>query len=703
MNAVEILECTLRDGSYIIDYQFTAKDTAIIASALQDVGFTYIEIGHGLGLNASSCKGKAAETDETYLKTAQEVLTKSKYGMFFIPGIGRKEDLDMAARYEMDFVRVGTNVTQADEAEEYIKHAKDLGMIVSSNLMKSYVLPPEDFAEKAKTVEEFGCDIIFLVDSSGGMLPHDIRRYIGAMKAREIHAQIGFHGHNNFSMAVANALEAIENGATIVDSTLKGLGRSAGNAQTEILVTILKKMGYNIDIDEFRVMDLAENLITPFMGRYGGIDSIAITSGYAEFHSSFLGTILKFSKKYSVDPRRLIMEVCKRDKSDLPEELAERLAEQLYKERAALSDVAKIDVPTAFDMSRERWNNKSNKERASLICEHLHNLSKKTGKQTVFAITVSAKQNDITVVYPSIQESSSYLMATCEMADVYEIIEVCKIIDGVDFILVDDEKKRPSLFDILTLIREVVTDSTVLTYKDNSTWAEGIDNFIASYFKNLYGVKIGIVGLNDVGMKLALSLTERGARIFIFDKNVNSKIIGALNNVKILSSPFEIEEAHNWKELSENAMVLIGVDRSCPITEKMVVTMGEGMIIDAVFGSVEIEALDFARKKGIQVWRTDMRAAMAGEVTTVLRTSAMIKNMGKKYIAGVPVVSGGYIGDRGDVVVDSILHPTEVIGIADGKGRIMYDKEEVFSDRIRKVELAIIKRRISGDRTGDDF
>ena len=92
-----------------------------------------------------------------------------------------------------------------------------------------------------------------------------------------------------------------------------------------------------------------------------------------------------------------------------------------------------------------------------------------------------------------------------------------------------------------------------------------------------------------------------------------------------------------------------------------------------------------------------MRAAMAGEVTTVLRTSTMIKNMGKKYIEGIPVVSGGYIGDMGDVVVDSILSPTEVIGIADGRGSIMYDKEEEFSDRIRKVELEIIRRRISGE------
>ena len=701
---IEILECTLRDGSYIIDYQFTAKDTAIIASALQDAGFNYIEIGHGLGLNASSCKGKAAETDKMYLKIAQEVLTKSKYGMFFIPGIGRKRDLDLAAEYEMDFVRIGTNVTQAHEAEEYIMYAKDLGMIVSSNLMKSYVLPPEKFAEKAEMVEKVGADIIVLVDSSGGMLPQDIKKYIESMKNRQISAQIGFHGHNNFSMAIANALKAIEEGATFVDSTLKGLGRSAGNAQTEVLVTILKKMGYHLNIDEFKVMDLAENLISPLMARHAGIDSIAITSGYAEFHSSFLDTILKFSKKYSVDPRRLIIEVCRRDKVNLPEELAERLARELYKERAALSEVSKIDVPTAFEISRERWNNKlSNKERAKIICQHLENLSKKKGKQTIFTLNISGKPDDINVVYPSIQESSSYLMANCEMTNEDEIIELCKTIDGIDFILVDDEKKRKHLFTILDDIRKVVKNSAVLTYKDDHAWAAGIDNFIASYFENLFGLKIGIMGIGNIGMKLAVSLAERGARVFIFDRNINSEKIRALNNIKIPSSPFEIEWAQSKNKLSKGAIILIGIDREYKIDKSMVENMnGKGMIIDAVFGSVELEAIDFAKKHGIQVWRTDMRAAMAGEVTTVLRTSSMIKNMGKRYIAGIPVVSGGYVGNMGDVVVDSILSPTEVIGIADGRGSIMYEKEEEFSDRIRKIELEIVKGKISGDKKGDD-
>ena len=469
MKKIEILECTLRDGSYTIDYQFTAKDTAIIALALQDAGFEKIEIGHGLGLSASKTKGKAAESDEVYLKTTQEVLTKAKFGMFFIPGIGKKEDLDLAAKHDMSFVRIGTNVTQADEAEIYIKRAKDLGMEVSSNLMKSYALPPDKFAEKAKLVDGYGADVITLVDSSGGMLPKDIANYINAMKNENIQAKIGFHGHNNFSMAIANTLTAIENGASIVDSSLKGMGRSAGNAQTEILVPVLKKLGYDLSIDEFKVMDIADSLISPLMGKYDGIDSIAITSGYAEFHSSFLNTIYRLSKKYSIDPRKLIMEVSRIDKINLPEPLAEKLAKELYEERAALSIVSKIDVPAAFEITRERWNNNlSNLERGKIMGQQLENLTKKTGKQSIITINISIKQNKRNVIYPSIQESSSYLMASSEMSDINEIINLCKTIDGsVDFIIIDDEKKIPELYMLFDDLTKIVLKSKILTYNDN--------------------------------------------------------------------------------------------------------------------------------------------------------------------------------------------------------------------------------------------
>jgi 4-hydroxy-2-oxovalerate aldolase len=701
MRDVQLLECTLRDGSYAIDYQFTAKDTAIIASALQNLGFRFIEIGHGIGLNASSYKGKAAETDEVYLRTAQEVLTGSRYGMFFIPGIGRKEDLDLAAKYDMDFVRIGTDVTQADEAEEYIKYAKDLGMMVSSNLMKSYILPPREFAKKAKLVEDFGADIIVLVDSAGGMLPHDIKEYINAMKSAGVESRIGFHGHNNFSMAIANTLEAIENGATFVDSTLKGIGRSAGNAPTEILIATLDKMGYDMGIDLFRTMDVAEELIEPLIKHHGGTDSIAITSGYAQFHSSFLDRIYKAASKHSVDPRRLIISVTEKTKVDLPEKLADTLAEELHKERAALSEVSKIHIPTELEISRERWNSKlSVQEKAGILSNHLNNLSHKRGKQTIFTINISAIYDDINLVFPDIYESSSYFMAYCEMTDKDEIVNVAKNADGiVDFIVLDDEKKKEDLFDILEIIKESTNETTVLTYKGNNTWIQAIDNFISTLKGSLLGTKVGIVGSYNAALKLALYLAERGARVSLFDKRVSSEEVDALNRIKIPDSPFRIERAEKLDEFSKNADVLVGFDIEQKVDTQMVRNMDKrGIIIDAFLGSVELEALNLSREIGIETYRIDLRAAMAGELTTVLRTFAASKKIGKSYIEGIPVISPSYIGEIGDIVVDSIEDPAEIIGVADGKGNIIYDIEDEYSHRVREVELEMTKRKILGEK-----
>jgi 4-hydroxy 2-oxovalerate aldolase/long-chain acyl-CoA synthetase len=242
---IQILECTLRDGSYAIDYQFTAEDTAIITSGLEQAGFELIEIGHGLGLNASSpLIGLSAATDEEYLEAAAKSLKKAKFGMFFIPGIGRKKTLDLAAKYKMDFVRIGTNVTEVEQAEPYIKYAKELGFLVFSNLMKSYALPIDEFIKKAELASRYGADVIVVVDSAGGMMPEEVHNYISRIK-REIGVKVGFHGHNNLLLAIANTVEAVKAGAEIVDSSLQGIGRSAGNAQTEILVMVLEKRVYS--------------------------------------------------------------------------------------------------------------------------------------------------------------------------------------------------------------------------------------------------------------------------------------------------------------------------------------------------------------------------------------------------------------------------------------------------------------------------
>lgn len=328
---MQILETTLRDGSYAINFRFTAYDTAVIAAALEEVGFNLIEIGHGVGLHASeSGKGQAVETDEAYLRAAAEALTRAKFGMFCIPGIARLEDIDMAAEYGMGFIRIGTNVTEMEESEDFIARAKKHGMFVSANFMKSYTMEPPKFAEKAKLSQKFGSDVLCVVDSAGGMLAADLDNYFHAVQDI-CDIPLAFHGHNNLGLAVAHSLRAVELGATIVDSSLQGMGRSAGNAATEILVAALIRMGINLGIDPLKVMDIGERNIRPLIDRKG-LSSLDIVAGYAQFHSSYMGVIREFASKYKLDPRQLIIRVCEKDKVNAPRSLVEQVAQRISAE-----------------------------------------------------------------------------------------------------------------------------------------------------------------------------------------------------------------------------------------------------------------------------------------------------------------------------------------------------------------------------------
>jgi 4-hydroxy 2-oxovalerate aldolase len=326
--APQVLDVTLRDGSYVNDFQFSAADTTAIASRLENAGISWIEFGHGLGLNASaSGKGRAAATDEEYLEAASSALKTSCWGMFFIPGIGRAEDLRLAARYKMSFVRIGTNITEIEQAEPFIKQAKDLGMIVSFNGMKSYALDALAWAQKAAQTQRWGADIACLVDSAGCMFPDDVTRYFEAARA-ECSIALGFHGHDNLAMAMANTLRAVDEGAAMVDSSLQGMGRSAGNAITEILVAILKKRGWLPEVDLHAIMDVGADLICPLLGK-AGIDPIAVVGGIAGFHTAFLPKLTATAEKHDIDVRDLILRLCEKDRISAPEELVGQIARQI--------------------------------------------------------------------------------------------------------------------------------------------------------------------------------------------------------------------------------------------------------------------------------------------------------------------------------------------------------------------------------------
>ena len=167
-----ILDTTLRDGSYVINFQFTARDTAIIAGKLDEAEFELIEIGHGVGLGASEAGyGQAAETDEGYMEAAASAVKRAKWGMFCIPGVATLDHVDRAAGYGMKFIRIGTNVTDVPQSQRFIERARHHGMFVCANYMKSYASDPQEFARNAVLSEKYGAEVV-CSSELGGWISH---------------------------------------------------------------------------------------------------------------------------------------------------------------------------------------------------------------------------------------------------------------------------------------------------------------------------------------------------------------------------------------------------------------------------------------------------------------------------------------------------------------------------------------------------
>jgi len=326
-----VLECTVRDGGYAIDFQWSAEEIAHIVGELAAVGFTHIEIGHGIGLGGSRASTPALCTDEEMTRVASGVKGSARIGAFFIPGIGTEEDLRQFRAGGGDFIRIGTDVSRSETAWPFIELAVNLGLEVCYNFMKSYVVQPFELLRRAIPLVERGATTIAVVDSAGGMLPDQVGQYVRVLKDG-LDANLGFHGHNNLLLANANSLAAVQNGATVVDATLLGIGRGGGNAQTETMLVVLEKAGYSTGINPLLVSRIAERFVHPKQARLKGSNELELLYGFAEFHSSFTKRVQDIAATHDVAYQELILAVSRYQKEEPSPELIEEAALQLKRE-----------------------------------------------------------------------------------------------------------------------------------------------------------------------------------------------------------------------------------------------------------------------------------------------------------------------------------------------------------------------------------
>jgi 4-hydroxy-2-oxovalerate aldolase len=309
---VKILDDTLRDGMHPWKHQLTPEEMATLASHIDEVGVDSIEFGHGNGMAGSSFQyGFGAAEDIDYIKAVSAVVTKTRLSIITLPGIGTRNDLKDARDHGVEIARFATQITESDIAEQHITMAKEMGFEARAVLPSATVLSVEDTVRYAAKSASYGAEVIYLLDGSGYMLPEQVYERVYAMQ-KELGVPIGFHGHNNLQLAVANSKAAVEAGATHVDCCLKGFGAGAGNCPTEIFVAVCERLGIETSVDLYVAMDVGEKHLKPLMPKAIEFDNDAMMLGYAGVYSSFLLFAQRASERYGVDPRDVIREIGRR-------------------------------------------------------------------------------------------------------------------------------------------------------------------------------------------------------------------------------------------------------------------------------------------------------------------------------------------------------------------------------------------------------
>ncbi|GAA0667508.1 4-hydroxy-2-oxovalerate aldolase [Streptomyces thermocarboxydovorans] len=340
---LRITDSTLRDGSHAMRHQFTEEQVRGVVHALDAAGVEVIEVAHGDGLGGSSFNYGFSKVDEIQLiRAAVDEATAAKIAVLLLPGVGTVENLKAAHEAGASVARIATHCTEADVSVQHFGAARDLGMETVGFLMLSHRIGPAELAKQARIMVDAGAQCVYVVDSAGALVLSDAQARVEAL-VNEIggQAQVGFHGHQNLSLGIANSVLAYQGGARQIDGALCALGAGAGNSPTEVLAATFERLGISTGVDVQGAMAAAEDVVKPFIPRLPWMDRSSIVQGYAGVYSSFLLHAERASERYGVPAHEILERVGEAGYVGGQEDMIIDIALQLSEERELAAEGAR--------------------------------------------------------------------------------------------------------------------------------------------------------------------------------------------------------------------------------------------------------------------------------------------------------------------------------------------------------------------------
>ncbi|ETT65339.1 MULTISPECIES: aldolase catalytic domain-containing protein [unclassified Paenibacillus] len=301
-NHSKIVDCTIRDGGLVNNWDFSIEFVQKLYAGLNEAGVDYMEIGYKNSpklLKGAEGAGPWRFLNDDFLRKV--IPQKGHTKLSALVDIGRVDENDILPRSEsmLDLIRVACYSKDVDKALQLVQTFHDLGYETTINIMALSNVMENELLEAFEQIRESVVDVVYIVDSYGSLDHNDFHYLVEKFKTHLPEKRLGVHTHNNLQLAFSNTLIAAEKGVELLDASCYGMGRAAGNCPTELLVTHLKNTNYTLR----PVLDIIENLMIPLREKeeWGYIIPYMITGTLDEHPRSAMALRSSADKDKAVD------------------------------------------------------------------------------------------------------------------------------------------------------------------------------------------------------------------------------------------------------------------------------------------------------------------------------------------------------------------------------------------------------------------